>query len=386
LTEYSKLKMQIAVSSIPAVQVISMLPILFKYMELEIHIVGAIFFCCRFAILLGSYSGGVFLRRVKVARIMLSAELINAAVLFLLMISIGYKSLSIIVVTLFLRCYLTGVINNARNSWLKVSKEQSHAEDVSVFSSIIVQISYVFGGLIYIFANQNIDVFKYVLVFDIITSLLGAIIIFNISSLNQKVEVLKNGILGLNFKESISFLTQRKFLKLGLVSFCLSVAVGGTDILCIKYGEKIFGEKIGFGVANIFYSVCFYLGYKITSKLRDNFTKVNLLTSFLLILGFILLGVSSSFSFMIFGVILVFTLYGVLYVSQDRLWYRAIDEKTATSGFAYKDFTMHLTVALGELVYGYFIYSEVYIRLTFSILLFFVLSIILLKVTKKGDT
>jgi hypothetical protein len=168
----------------------------------------------------------------------------------------------------------------------------------------------------------------------------------------------------------INFIDNKNYWKVGIFSILLAISFGGTDIMCLQFGEKIFGEKIGYGAGNMIYSTGFFIGSFFAQKLRDDKIHYKLaIASLLACLTFFLL---SSFDQIFFAgplFIFIFCLYGYLYIKQDLIWFNIIQKETASTGFAIKSILFMLTVAIGEIVYGFLGENDLFIRIPACILL-----------------
>ncbi len=355
---HNLIKLQLLISNIPAIQVFALIPMLEDKFNFSLTFLGLFFFIIRLMILVGSNFAKLFLNRCSIKSILSNGEFAAAIVISIGLISFLYNWTYILLFSLATRGFITGLTNNCRDVWLKSSKSIGASEEVIVFRSGILQFSFIIAGITYILFPQNSTIYGYVLSFDIITSIIGMVMYRLDDSFNIRLQQIN--------KHRI-FSVSPKLFPLIFCSFIFSIAMGGTDILCVNLGEQFFGKESGYGIASIYYSISFFIGYKITKNFLNHVVPRIIILNFLMIVTFLMMNLPSmkenGLIHLYFPLFFIF--YGGILIYHNIAWFRLVSKENSSSHFFVRDLTVGLTYAFGEIFYAFFAKHEILIRVSF---------------------
>ena len=349
--------LQTLFSSLPAVLVSGLIPVLAGGMGLDLLQIGFFFMLVRFGLVFGSGVAPIFLKRLPPHVMGVLIEVFNAIISIVILISVTWGIEESFVLSGFFKGIFSGGLLVLRFSWLRKMPDNHASSRINIITNALVQSGYGLVGVLILLA-PSLQMAKTILTIDIVTSLFGALIFWSMKKYRVEPDVGQSKI-----KDWIGVFSKgvpRRFLTLGEWFLCLGM--GGCNLMALKYGHELFGKANGYGIALVLYGSCFYLGgvlinrYYKNKELRPNLLVMGALSVLLGVCIFALPYLASLYSKMALFAF-VFLLYPVIYLLFDGEWFRISDQKEASLIASGRMMYAQLLFGLGEVLYGWVLFD-----------------------------
>lgn len=335
-------------SNVPSILVIVLIPYLFADSFNPLFISGIVFTAYRLGNITGTYLGPSIAKYATPNKLAVVFEIFNFITAFAFAICI-YKSIYSAPLFAFLyyqKGAIAGMHANTRFQWLKaISLQAPSASKISVYTGGIVQAAFGVGGALLFFTKHvSQDFFLLIFSLDLITSIISAVIFYTLTA-GELPSIEKKETFNL-FK----ILKEPKIRNFAVADFFIALAVAGTNILILRFGNEMFVGKDGYPLSLIIYSTSFLIGSYIVNETRLKNIKLHNQVLFFSIssLGIAFLsGGMKIISFFIF-----FLIYPLLLLGLEKSWFENLDAKIAGKAYSQRVIFLSFIWALGEVVYA----------------------------------
>lgn len=347
--------LQTILSVSPTVLVYAMVPYVSQSIGHGIFLAGLIFLAIKLGQILGAFVAAKAVLRYPPHQIAAISEVASVGTSVGLYATFEWGSAIAVILLFLVKGILSGAVTNTRVVWLKQVPNESEARRIVVLVKTLIQASYGAAGLLILVVPEKHDLVGLALLADGLTSVVGSILFYRLKTL---------GVGNLQSPPSARWdlfpFRARRVQVLLMIDVLLAIALGGTNILLVKYGQLYLKEWGGYPAALIVYSGLFLLGGLVAQyDLRDTARTVRILrylAPICVVAGFIALLVASP---SIWGPLLgmvglsaIFIGYPIFLLEIEALWFRFCTPLEAGKVFAHRTLWISLISAAGEVCYG----------------------------------
>lgn len=356
--------LQAFISSCPAILIVAFFPTFLKNFDNGTSVLGISFFLIRLGFIVGGFFVPFLLNHKKPHVISGMCELLCFILSLIILLAYKQQLTNIFISLIFFRFTLNGIINVTRFSWLKNLEVKHRPREIYLFTVALMQSTYAVAGLFYLFGTFNQNVLEIIIFCDSVTSLIGAILFFNLDAISSNVKSVPVKLFQNHFKE------KRRFTLL-LADMLLAFSLSGTNYLLVEYGENYFSKFGGYGTTLLIYAGFYFLGgqamttnYALIKRFNFQIMKYS---SFGIVIGFLLFLFSKSNIILVIGFALIFISYPIALLSFEKSWFDLLDKENASAVYAYRYLIISLIWAIGEIIFSSLINNDNQVRLLFSI-------------------
>ncbi|APJ03375.1 hypothetical protein [Silvanigrella aquatica] len=259
MVEFNPFLLQVLVSTVPATVTSGFFPVLGTAVAASLLQVGIFFFLMRMGTVIGSICAPRLHESYMPHKIGVGAEVANFLVAIAILFAIFLQSSLLLFSCAFFKGLANGSISILRFSWLKQLPNFQKSSHLNLITNSLAQGAYVFVGIL-LFISNSLIMAQIVVIVDAMGSLFGAWLFWS----------LRNQSITMKYEQSTSlksrFVTltktpQRRVILLTDILVCC--AMGGANIMLLKYGNMFFGENNGYAIALVVYGLFFFLGGKL---------------------------------------------------------------------------------------------------------------------------
>lgn len=347
--------LQLFISTVPAILLNATIPLLGAYLGMSTEMVGLLFACLR----CGNIFGTLFISQLTdkfTSRFMaIACEISNLTLMMLILVVIFFHLPGLILIPLItLRGITSSSLLVSRFSLIRKIDGGPRGTQMALMVNVVSQSAYGISGILFMTNLITKDNAYLIVALDGVTSIFGAVLFFLSSS---ESDIRKN--IRLQFPiATITLKNLRQYPWLTLSEVFIAIALGGTNILLVKYGESNFGGYGGYGTSLLIYALFYGLGglwimkrHQQLLRFRRTFD-IPWVVMFGTVGGLGLLGnkgiVSVSLCFA--G---LFIAYAMAKAIMEAIWFQSSTPETAAAISSQKLFIIGLVSSLSEFAFGF---------------------------------
>jgi hypothetical protein len=362
---------QTILSSVPAVLVIASLPALVGDLKLSGVFLGFLFCMSRLGGVLGNLFAPRFLQQFGFRLTCVGSEIFNFITVVSLFLLYEVQQSMWLGFVLLMKGISSGLLSNSRLHWIRQFEETAHSKTIVIWMNAGIQSAYGIAGLIFIFSGLRSPLVMLFLL-DAISSLLGAYI-FSKSPEPTRSEIpnsLWQNIRSIKSQSLVSVLNST-LGRIFLIDLLMAFAFGGTNILLVHAGEKIFSAIGGYGASLVFYAALYSISSYI---LQSGWISENIKRRLFIIspafIAFSFLILSSGAGGLVvplfcFAVALAF--YPLFMGSVEVSYFQLLSKSQISAIYGMRTVIVTVIWAVTESFYSVFISSEYFIRTCFAV-------------------
>ncbi len=352
--------LQVIISSMPSVLVTGLMPVLSQPLGLSLAGLGLIFLLLRSGNIFGSLLAPRILEKLAPHKLGTSAELINCVSSLLILFSTSATHFAwLFIVCGLIKGMLAGTVNVLRFSWLRRLPDFQTTSHLTLIANALYQSAYAIVGVL-LLIGASLTIAKMVLVVDVLTSLFGAYLFWRLK---------KYGITALNSATKLHWnvfallvaTPARRILLLTDIFICC--AMGGTNIMLVKYGMEFFGVHHGYAIALILYGVFYFVGGKLI-QIKNHGKAVSfnknliMLALIIMILALFLMPVIKIASLQMILFAVVFLCYPIVILQINNEWFKLSAPHEAAQISAAETIYSQCIWGIGELGYSLLLHDN----------------------------
>lgn len=358
--------LQVIISNIPSSIVLGLIPVLSQHMGMSLVDIGIFFLLVRSGSVIGSFFAPRLLSKWAPHVIGAVAEYINCILSLIILLAVFFDIENLLIATGVFKGWVSGTTGVLRFSWLRRLPDFKYNSQLNLITLAVAQGGYAVIGLLLFFSPPEM-LAKTLFLIDAATSVLGAQFFwsmkkYGVKALPQICATLVNTL-------RISMTTQAKRIMF-ISSMFLYAAMGGGNILLVKYGEQLFGAKHGYAVALTLYGMFFFLGGQTIRWMKSNkegvILNMKLIFFSLLTMFFSVLLLPSVTVYFLQVVLfsLLFFFYIVAFLQMQSEWFRLSTPENSSQMGAAQSLSSQSLFAVGEWGYSFMV-SDYFLRAFF---------------------
>ncbi|MGB0452632.1 MAG: hypothetical protein ACPGJV_02875 [Bacteriovoracaceae bacterium] len=368
--------LQVIISTLPNSIIVVFIPLFLEHLGIQGVYLGLAFTSVRLLSILGGLSTPYFLRRFPPSSVSFGAEVLNFGLIVVAILALHNTFGALFFIAIILKGSSIGLINTTRFYWLKNLEDKTLSKRIFIAVNSIYQSTYGLAGVLYLYLSECENILYYLLYIDAFSSLLGAFLFYSLRSFNVREQEVNSSVS--KFFEIFRF----PFAYLTLMDFTFALAMGGINVLLVKYGSVYLENFGGYGGALLIYGIFYFLGGVFINKNKnDQFYDRLFRSPYIslgLLLGFSLLAIGSDrVFFSILGLVLIFFLGPVYSLVIQSKWLDLSPGAEASQYFASRTFLVQVVMAVGESLYAA-LSKDIYIRILL-VVIFFLLNVFVSK-------
>jgi hypothetical protein len=350
-SQYSLFTVQALISSLPAVIVLAFVPQIIAALNLSTELLGITFLLYRLGAIAGGLISPVALRLRAPHVISTFCELCGFIASGLLLLGYLGKIAGLLLLALGAKGILSGLLAGVRFSWLRNLPDVRLAGRSRVMITSCLQATYGIGGVLLMLTASK-SLFTAAILVDGLTCLVGAFLFWQLRSLQiSRINDAKKP-----FDWRLKTMKTQPSLYILLISdILMAVAMGGTNMLVVKYSNYYLVRQGGYPTGLILYSIAFLTANVLYQKLKNerDFEKLSHFSPWILGASFLLfyiLNKSNSIGFVLFSVILF--AYPIYLTYVESAWFATSDPQEVAKVYAVRYLIISIIWAFGELFYA----------------------------------
>lgn len=349
--------LQVIISNIPSTIVLGLIPVISKNMGASIIFIGVFFLLARTGMVVGSFFSTKLMSKWPPHVIGAVVEYANCLLSLVIFLSAIYEMNNLLIITGFFKGLVSGITGVLRFSWLRRLPDFKYNSQLNLITMAIQQGGYAIIGIL-LFCFQPERLTENLFLIDAATSILGAKFFWSMKKYGVKPLPQSTASMSNIFKISISSLPKKVLLG---ASLFLYAAMGGTNVLLVKYGEHLFGSTNGYAVALLVYGTFFFLGGQAIHWMKSNKDgiilnmRVTLSSLAVMFFSVLLMSVVKNYflQVLMFGALFFFYIVGFLQMQSE--WFRLSTPEDSSQMGSAQTLYSQLLFGLGEWGYSFLI-------------------------------
>lgn len=362
--------LQLFVSAVPAILLNATIPLLGAHMGLSTEIVGMLFAALRAGAIVGTLFISQLTDRYTSRMMAVACEISNLILMASILAVMFLKLPSLILLPLLaLRGVTSSSLLVSRFSLIRKIDGGPLGTQTALLVNVVSQSAYGISGILFMTNLITKENAFLIVAIDGLTSIIGAVLFFLSSSeadLQKKIR----------FHVPLATVTLKNLRQhpwLTLSEAFIAVALGGTNILLVKYGASNFANFGGYGTSLLIYAIFYGLGGLWIMKQHQRLLRFRRTFDLPWVVMFAMVAILGALGNQgIVGVSLcyagLFIAYAVAKAIMEAIWFQTSTPETAAAISSQKFFMIGIIGAISEFIFSFNNPNDFYLRMIFIFL------------------